>query len=247
MSEQDEFDSSTARPCIADVWLMLDNECDAAQPGAAAGSHLDECGSCLEAYGIEEKIKLLVSRKCGGEQAPERLRQRLADRDSPPDSRRAVGRRALGPARDVGRPAHQTARRASQPAGPFACRADSGVGTLAVVGGVLLAAALLAPTLTHGSLPSSSRTFFHVWLAVLPPGATSIPGAKGCTMAEDVRAEMVSTVYQIVVAEGDEVEEGDTLVILESMKMEIPVLAESRRHGHLDRRQGRRRRSSRAT
>ncbi|MCQ4121427.1 biotin/lipoyl-binding carrier protein [Rhodococcus tibetensis] len=45
-------------------------------------------------------------------------------------------------------------------------------------------------------------------------------------MAEDVRAEMVSTVYQVVVAAGDEVKEGDTLVILESMKMEIPVIAE---------------------
>jgi len=37
---------------------------------------------------------------------------------------------------------------------------------------------------------------------------------------------MVSTVYQVVVNEGEEVNEGDTLVILESMKMEIPVLAE---------------------
>jgi len=46
-------------------------------------------------------------------------------------------------------------------------------------------------------------------------------------MAEDVRAEMVSTVFQIVVNEGDAVKEGDTLVILESMKMEIPVVAES--------------------
>lgn len=45
-------------------------------------------------------------------------------------------------------------------------------------------------------------------------------------MAEDVRAEMVSTVYQVIVSEGEEVNEGDTLVILESMKMEIPVLAE---------------------
>ncbi|WP_072806699.1 biotin/lipoyl-binding carrier protein [Rhodococcoides yunnanense] len=45
-------------------------------------------------------------------------------------------------------------------------------------------------------------------------------------MAEDVRAEMVSTVFQIVVSEGDSVAFGDTLVILESMKMEIPVLAE---------------------
>ncbi|MCW2914092.1 MAG: acetyl-CoA carboxylase biotin carboxyl carrier protein subunit [Actinomycetia bacterium] len=44
-------------------------------------------------------------------------------------------------------------------------------------------------------------------------------------MAE-VRAEMVANVWKIVVAEGDQVEDGDTLVILESMKMEIPVLAE---------------------
>lgn len=44
-------------------------------------------------------------------------------------------------------------------------------------------------------------------------------------MAE-VRAEMVANVWKVVATEGDQVEEGDTLVILESMKMEIPVLAE---------------------
>jgi len=38
---------------------------------------------------------------------------------------------------------------------------------------------------------------------------------------------MVANVWQVVVAEGDEVADGDTLVILESMKMEIPVLAEA--------------------
>jgi biotin carboxyl carrier protein len=42
----------------------------------------------------------------------------------------------------------------------------------------------------------------------------------------DVRAEMVANVLEVVVAEGDSVAEGDTLVMLESMKMEIPVLAE---------------------
>jgi acetyl-CoA carboxylase biotin carboxyl carrier protein len=42
----------------------------------------------------------------------------------------------------------------------------------------------------------------------------------------EVRAEMVANVWQVVVAEGDRIDEGDTLVILESMKMEIPVLAE---------------------
>ena len=45
-------------------------------------------------------------------------------------------------------------------------------------------------------------------------------------MAEDVRAEMVSTVFEVVAHTGDAVKEGDTLVILESMKMEIPVIAE---------------------
>ncbi|HKE51413.1 MAG TPA: biotin/lipoyl-binding carrier protein [Actinomycetes bacterium] len=46
-------------------------------------------------------------------------------------------------------------------------------------------------------------------------------------MAEEIRAEMVANVWKVVVSEGDEVEEGDTVVILESMKMEIPVLAET--------------------
>lgn len=45
-------------------------------------------------------------------------------------------------------------------------------------------------------------------------------------MAEEVRAEMVANVWKVLVAEGDSVTDGDTLVILESMKMEIPVIAE---------------------
>lgn len=45
-------------------------------------------------------------------------------------------------------------------------------------------------------------------------------------MAEEVRAEMVANVWKVMVAEGDAITEGDTLVILESMKMEIPVIAE---------------------
>ena len=45
-------------------------------------------------------------------------------------------------------------------------------------------------------------------------------------MAE-IRAEMVANVWKVVAAEGDQVDDGDTLVILESMKMEIPVLADS--------------------
>jgi acetyl-CoA carboxylase biotin carboxyl carrier protein len=43
----------------------------------------------------------------------------------------------------------------------------------------------------------------------------------------EIRAEMVANVWKVLVSEGDHVDDGDTLVILESMKMEIPVLAET--------------------
>ena len=46
-------------------------------------------------------------------------------------------------------------------------------------------------------------------------------------MADEIRAEMVANVWKVVKAAGETIEEGDTLVILESMKMEIPVVAES--------------------
>jgi acetyl-CoA carboxylase biotin carboxyl carrier protein len=45
-------------------------------------------------------------------------------------------------------------------------------------------------------------------------------------MAFTIAAEIVGSVMTVAVTEGDEVREGDTIVILESMKMEIPVLSE---------------------
>lgn len=45
-------------------------------------------------------------------------------------------------------------------------------------------------------------------------------------MAEDVRAEIVASVLEVMISKGDQIGAGDTLVLLESMKMEIPVLAE---------------------
>ena len=41
-----------------------------------------------------------------------------------------------------------------------------------------------------------------------------------------ITAETTSTVWKVLVAEGDQVSDGDTLLILEAMKMEIPVEAE---------------------
>jgi len=42
----------------------------------------------------------------------------------------------------------------------------------------------------------------------------------------DIEAHITGTVWKIEVEVGDQVEEGDTVVILESMKMEMPVEAE---------------------
>ena len=47
-----------------------------------------------------------------------------------------------------------------------------------------------------------------------------------------VLAEMVASVLSIAVEPGDRVEAGDTVMLLESMKMEIPVLVE--RAGRID-------------
>lgn len=42
-----------------------------------------------------------------------------------------------------------------------------------------------------------------------------------------IKASMAGTVWKIVVSEGEEVKAGQDVVILESMKMEIPISAES--------------------
>jgi biotin carboxyl carrier protein len=46
------------------------------------------------------------------------------------------------------------------------------------------------------------------------------------TTTSQILAEMVASVLSLSVSPGDAVEVGDTVMLLESMKMEIPVLAE---------------------
>jgi biotin carboxyl carrier protein len=55
-----------------------------------------------------------------------------------------------------------------------------------------------------------------------------VGAARGGSVAVDeFHAEMVSSVWKVLVEPGTQVAAGDTLVILESMKMEIPVLTET--------------------
>lgn len=41
----------------------------------------------------------------------------------------------------------------------------------------------------------------------------------------NIESELTGNIWKIVVKEGDTVSEGDTLLILESMKMEIPLMS----------------------
>lgn len=58
------------------------------------------------------------------------------------------------------------------------------------------------------------------------PPTSAVAERKGTGVAQEVVAEMVANVWKIVATVGDQVHDGDQLVILESMKMEIPVIAE---------------------
>jgi acetyl-CoA carboxylase biotin carboxyl carrier protein len=42
----------------------------------------------------------------------------------------------------------------------------------------------------------------------------------------DVKSEITGTVWQVKAKAGDKVESGDILIVIESMKMEIPVITE---------------------
>lgn len=77
MTGENEFEQLGCSAVIADVWLLLDSECDE-HSRARIEHHLETCGACFAAYGIEEKVKRLIGRKCGGDHAPAGLRERLS-------------------------------------------------------------------------------------------------------------------------------------------------------------------------
>ena len=61
---------------LKDLYLFLDDETDDALRGRIR-QHLEACAPCLRQYGIEQDVRALVARKCGGDVAPARLHQRI--------------------------------------------------------------------------------------------------------------------------------------------------------------------------
>jgi mycothiol system anti-sigma-R factor len=64
---------------IEQVYLYLDGEIDD-EGRAKVREHLDECAPCLRQFGLEQDVKALVARKCGGDTAPNDLKERLVVR-----------------------------------------------------------------------------------------------------------------------------------------------------------------------
>jgi mycothiol system anti-sigma-R factor len=58
------------------VYEFLDNEVDEAT-GDAIRHHLSMCEPCLERFDVEEAVKSLVHRRCGGDVAPSHLRAKI--------------------------------------------------------------------------------------------------------------------------------------------------------------------------
>jgi acetyl-CoA carboxylase biotin carboxyl carrier protein len=53
------------------------------------------------------------------------------------------------------------------------------------------------------------------------------PNPRSTTLARiEVKSEITGTVWQLKAKPGDKVEGGDVLIVIESMKMEIPVITE---------------------
>jgi mycothiol system anti-sigma-R factor len=68
-----------ATPCsevLEAVYLYLDGEQDQ-DHREKVRIHLDECSPCLRQYGLEQAVKALVARSCGGDPAPADLRSRV--------------------------------------------------------------------------------------------------------------------------------------------------------------------------
>ncbi len=61
---------------LRDVYLYLDDETDSVLQ-TKVKAHLHDCAPCLRHYGLEQDVKSLIARTCGGDRAPASLHERI--------------------------------------------------------------------------------------------------------------------------------------------------------------------------
>jgi len=66
---------------LKDLYLYLDDESDLELRNRIR-QHLDACAPCLRQYGLEQDVRSLVARCCGGDRAPKSLHERIRVRIS---------------------------------------------------------------------------------------------------------------------------------------------------------------------
>ncbi len=79
MSDVQNVSSADCEHMLARVHEFLDSELDTASSDEIR-AHLAACEPCLDRYDVEQAVKSLVSRCCGGDKAPEALRTKVLGR-----------------------------------------------------------------------------------------------------------------------------------------------------------------------
>lgn len=96
------------------------------------------------------------------------------------------------------------------------------------VNGVLFDVEILGAPLTEGDLPEAAATVAPVAVAPATTPAPAAAPAKGAAgEGAPVVAPLPGVVTKVVVAAGQAVKKGDTVVVLEAMKMENNITAEA--------------------
>lgn len=72
----DPISVDSCEDVLSHVFEFLDHETEPARREVIA-EHLEDCSPCLRRFGIEQEFKALVRRRCGGDNPPPGLRDRI--------------------------------------------------------------------------------------------------------------------------------------------------------------------------